>query len=45
MKGAAWEEGLQELLPEEVGGAVEDGVEDEVQNGCPSYGVGRLWSC
>lgn len=40
MKGAAWEEGLQELLPEEIGGTVEDGVDDEVQDGRPGYGVG-----
>lgn len=39
MKGPAWEAGLQELLPEEVGGAIEDRVYDEVQDGRQSYGV------
>lgn len=36
----AGEERLQELLPEEVGGAVESGVDDEVEDGRPGYGVG-----
>lgn len=40
VKGAAWEEGFEELLPEEVGGAIEGGVENEVQDGRPGYSVG-----
>lgn len=40
VQGAAWEGSFKELLPEKVWGAVEHGVENEVQDGGPGYSVG-----